>query len=63
MYVLTKEQRAAIKRVYDRSADGALSYLQFRRRIKGPFYRNDPVVMLHWCGMWLGIERDGYTHS
>lgn len=20
-------------------------------------------VMIHWCGMWLGIELDGYTHS
>jgi len=20
-------------------------------------------VMLPWCGMWLGIEPDGHTHS
>lgn len=20
-------------------------------------------VMVPWCGMWLGIEQDGYTHS
>jgi hypothetical protein len=20
-------------------------------------------AMVHWCGMWLGIEQDGYTHS
>ncbi len=20
-------------------------------------------VMIEWCGMWLGIELDGYTHS
>jgi len=20
-------------------------------------------IMVKWCGMWLGIERDGYTHS
>ena len=23
----------------------------------------DGCVMVHWAGMWLGIERDGYTHS
>ena len=21
------------------------------------------VLMIPWCGMWLGIEPDGYTHS
>lgn len=20
-------------------------------------------IMVPWCGMWLGIEKDGYTHS
>ncbi len=20
-------------------------------------------VMIEWCGMWLGIEKDGYAHS
>jgi hypothetical protein len=20
-------------------------------------------IMVQWCGMWLGIETDGYTHS
>lgn len=68
MRPLTREQRLAIKRVYERvtdkgKGDGSPSYLAFRRRVKGPFYHNDPVIMLHWAGMWLGIERDGYTHS
>ena len=21
------------------------------------------ALMVPWCGMWLGIETDGYTHS
>lgn len=21
------------------------------------------ALMVPWCGMWLGIEPDGYTHS
>lgn len=36
-----------------------LSYREFRRRVK-PGY---DCVLIHWCGMWLGIESDGYTHS
>ena len=23
----------------------------------------DGAVMVQWCGMWLGIETDGYCHS
>jgi hypothetical protein len=36
-----------------------LTYRQFRRFVR-PGY---DCIMLHWCGMWLGIEPDGYTHS
>lgn len=57
--ILTKEQRKAVKRKYDRNPDGSVSYLQFRRRVV-PGY---DCVMLKWCGMWLGIETDGHTHS
>ena len=23
----------------------------------------DDCIMVQWCGIWLGIESDGYTHS
>lgn len=36
-----------------------LTYRQFRRQVHPGF----GCVMLHWQGMWLGIEQDGYTHS
>lgn len=56
---LTRAQRVAIRRVYLRSADNAPTYLAFRRRIQpGP-----GCILLPWCGMWLGVEPDGYTHS
>jgi hypothetical protein len=80
-YVLTKEQRAALKRVFDRQAltltycDGharadrwenyapslrpKMTYRQFRRLVVESF----DCIMVPWCGMWLGIEKDGYTHS
>lgn len=59
MIKLTREQRKALKRVYQRSNDGSANYLQFRRRVQHGY----DCIMLQWCGMWLGIETDGYTHS
>lgn len=84
MNVLTKAQRQALKRVFDRQAlvlvwngktnmpsraanyDDAsgrmphtMTYRQFRKLAHVSF----GCVMVPWCGMWLGIETDGYTHS
>jgi hypothetical protein len=39
-----------------------LTYRQFRKKVQ-PMFCGDGGVMIHWCGMWLGIEEDGYTHS
>ena len=35
---------------------------KFRARAQ-PLFDNSGCIMIHWAGMWLGIERDGYTHS
>jgi hypothetical protein len=74
MIVTTKEQRKALKQVFDRApiyptltdeekARGItavpLTYKQFRRTVQGGW----DCIMVHWKGMWLGIEKDGYTHS
>lgn len=56
--ILTKLQRAAVHRIYMRDNQG-LSFLAFRR---GVVPARD-CVMVKWSGMWLGIEKDGYTHS
>jgi hypothetical protein len=58
----TRAQREAIARVYTRNPDGAASYREFRKRAH---LRNSFMgcIMLPWCGMFLGIEPDGYTHS
>lgn len=55
----TRAQREAILRKFSLNPDGAASYREFRKRAVYSF----GVLMLPWCGMWLGIERDGYTHS
>jgi len=39
-----------------------LTYKQFRRGIAGTIGM-DGAVVIHWAGMWLAIEADGYTHS
>lgn len=65
----TRAQRVALKRVFDRHpiVNEALSvsepvhytYLQWRRTV----LQGWDCLMVEWCGMWLGIEKDGYTHS
>lgn len=58
--VLTRAQREALKRVWDREAStNPPSYLAFRRQVQMGY----GCIMLPWAGMWLGIEPDGYTHS
>ena len=74
MIQLTHDQRAALKRIYDRCPLDAnhdrinpgdpwtpITYRQFRATVQPIIC--DRAVMVHWCGMFLGIEPDGYTHS
>lgn len=58
MVTTTRAQREALKRIWLRGTDQR-TYKQLRAAVlPGP-----DCVMLQWAGMWLGIERDGYTHS
>jgi hypothetical protein len=56
--MLNKAQRKALHRVWTRDPQD-MTYMQFRRSVQHGF----DCVMVRWCGMWLGIEIDGYTHS
>jgi hypothetical protein len=67
---LTREQRKAIHRVFLRKypyinelrpEDRRGLYRRFRRQAV-PGIGGD-YVMIPFANMWLGIERDGYTHS
>ena len=72
MIATTRAQRVAIKRVFDRAPIYAtpvaeamkqpISYRRFRMSVAGTIAM-DGAVVLNWAGMWLCIERDGYTHS
>jgi len=57
---LSKQQQRALLAVYHRDWRKPLSYLAFRRTA---FIAFGDVLMVPWCGMLLGIETDGYTHS
>lgn len=64
--VITKAQRAALKRIWLRTVpDGIFlpeqltPYRKFRRTVVATI----DCIMVPFCGMWLGIESDGYTHS
>jgi len=64
MKPLTRQQREALLEVYGRGWGGnpkPKTYLQFRRTAYNDVIAN--CVIVPWCGMWLGIEPDGYTHT
>ena len=59
MVKTTKAQRKALHLVWVRHHESGISYRAFRQSVQpGP-----GCIMVRWCGMWLGIEPDGYTHS
>ena len=65
----TRAQRETLKRKCEeqnlsRAAAGwiAISYREFRRRVE-PFFDNTGCILVPWCGMWLGIEANGYAHT
>ena len=64
--LLTKEQRKAVKSIYDRGPewfgkDHPASYREFRRRAFPEFCGG--AIMIKAGILFLGIETDGYIHS
>ena len=60
MRVITREQRKALKSVYDRDWDKPETYLKFRRTVYNSL---GDCIMVPFVNMHLGIEDDGYIHS
>lgn len=70
MIILTRAQRVALKRVYDRPVTTFATHGQTIKGTRGTYREfrktaqpGSGCIMVAWCGMWLGIEPDGYTHS
>jgi hypothetical protein len=75
MIYLTRPQRVAVKRIYDRGpmdingdpvGPGCLhtpiTYREFRRKAQ-PVIGCSGVAMIYARGMFIGIEPDGYAHT
>jgi len=61
MHVFTRAQREACFKLYQRDWSGKpATYKEFRRTAYVAF---GDCVMIPWCNMLIGIEKDGYTHS
>lgn len=72
MYVTSKEQRKAIHALWQRYKNGALengnfdflSYRNFRKQGRPELgWGVNAAILFPLWNMWIGIERDGYTHS
>jgi hypothetical protein len=62
---LTKPQAQTLRRKWidgqhENGSTRDVSFLAFRRTVE-PTY--DASVMVQWCGMYVGIEPDGYPHT
>lgn len=55
---ITKAQRSSLFKVWERD-NQLLTYRDFRRTV----LPGAGCILVPWCGMYLGIEPDGYTHS
>ena len=75
MVKLTKPQRKALFALFKRERIAWQSptltlyekvsrrhYINFRKTVQ-PYMDGSGCVIVPWCGMWVGIEVDGYTHS
>ena len=61
MVKLTKDQQTKLAIKWNQNNQG-MTYLQFRRSVEPTICCND-AIMVKWCGMWLGIETNGYSHA
>ncbi|UGY13759.1 hypothetical protein HAP48_0035085 [Bradyrhizobium septentrionale] len=65
----TRAQRWALANVYQRKHPQPSHPLNLRawwqgyRAFRTTVLPGPDCILVQWCGMWLGIEHDGYTHS
>ena len=58
MKPITRAQRTALHVIYLR-----VPYTTYRAFRRLQFTDGYGAVMVRFAGMWLGVERDGHTHS
>lgn len=60
---MTDAQFEAVGKLYKRNPDGAKDRHEFYGRVRLFTIASDSYAQIDWCGMYMGIETDGYTHS
>jgi hypothetical protein len=60
---MTDAQVEAIWNLYKRSPDGSRDRWEFSTRVQESGVGSDRYAGISWCGMFVGIEADGYTHT
>ena len=55
------QQRALFNKYAQQRKWPFQTYIQFRRTAE--YYHHMNCWMVPWCGMFVGIEEDGYTHT
>jgi hypothetical protein len=58
---MNKKQLKALLKLWQRDNQG-MTFLQFRRSA-GTLIGDPSCWCVQWCGMFVGIETDGYTHT
>lgn len=59
---LTSAQNDAVQAKFDQNPDGCETIIDLYDRII-PENQYGAVLIIKWCGMVVGIEKDGYTHT
>lgn len=60
--MLTKATKAQLETIKRKAIQSGMSYRTLRRELQ-PTIGLDGAVVVHWRGMWLCIEQDGYCHT
>lgn len=59
---MTKAQYQALVRKFAQNPSGHATWRGFLQSAQQTF-GCDSAITVRWCGMWLCIETDGYTHT
>lgn len=58
---MTEEQTGSLRRKWNQDNNDK-TFCEFVESAQ-PTILMDNAIVIQWCGMWLAIETDGYTHS
>jgi len=61
---MTTEQAEAVLKLFKRNSNGFATYEEFEKSLVKPMIAGGGAIAVDpWCGLYVGIETDGFTHS